>query len=343
MTIFPFMAPKRLWSILKRSVSDFIDDNVLKLSSSLAFSTIFSLPGLLIIIIWFATIFYGREIIEGTIYKQIEGFVGLGAAKSIQEAMQSTMHSDSSKLATIIGLSSLIIGATAVFGEIQDSINLIWKLKSKPKKGRGWLRLIINRLLSFSIIVSLGFILLVSLVINGAMDLLLNELLRKFPDLTVVAIYIANLVLTFFITAFIFGIIFKVLPDAKIEWRHVRVGAFTTAFFFMGGKFLISYYLGHSQMTTAYGTTGSIIIVLLWVYCSAMILYFGAAFTRQYAIEMGSNIYPNRYAVWVEKVEIASKQPLPKTTDGQKVEEEKKEEKIQEQKTAEEKIQSQNS
>ena len=137
MTIFPFMAPKRLWSILKRSVSDFIDDNVLKLSSSLAFSTIFSLPGLLIIIIWFATIFYGREIIEGTIYKQIEGFVGLGAAKSIQDAMQATMHSDSSKLATIIGLSSLIIGATAVFGEIQDSINLIWKLKSKPKKGRG--------------------------------------------------------------------------------------------------------------------------------------------------------------------------------------------------------------
>src|SRR6186997_3400062 len=309
MTIFPFMAPKRLWSIFKRSVCDFIDDNVLKLSSSLAFSTIFSLPGLLIIIIWFATIFYGREIIEGTIYKQIEGFVGSAAAKSIQEAMQSTMHSDSSKLATIIGLSSLIIGATAVFGEIQDSINLIWKLKSKPKKGRGWLRLIINRLLS--------------LVINGAMDLLLNELLRKFPDLTVVAIYIANLVLTFFITAFIFGIIFKVLPDAKIEWRHVRVGAFTTAFFFMGGKFLISYYLGHSQMTTAYGTTGSIIVVLLWVYCSAMILYFGAAFTRQYAIEMGSNIYPNKYAVWVEMIEVDSKQPLPKTTDGQKVEEEK--------------------
>ena len=339
MTIFPFMAPKRLWNILKRSIADFIDDNVLKLSSSLAFSTIFSLPGLLIIIIWLATIFYGREIIEGQIYKQIEGFVGSSAANSIQETMRSPMFSNSSKLATIIGFGSLIIGATAVFGEIQDSINLIWKLKSKPKKGRGWLRLIINRLLSFSIIVSLGFILLVSLVINGAMDLLLSELLQRFPDVTVVVVYIVNLVLTFFITSFIFGIIFKVLPDAKIEWRHVRVGAFTTAFFFMGGKFLISYYLGHSQMTTAYGTTGSIIVVLLWVYCSAMILYFGAAFTRQYAIEMGSNIYPNRYAVWVETIEVASKQPLPKTTDGQKVEEEK----IQEEKAAEEKAQSQNS
>jgi membrane protein len=317
MTIFPFMAPKRLWRIFRRSVVDFIDDNVLKLSSSLAFSTIFSLPGLLIIIIWFATMFYGREIIEGTIYKQIAGFVGTAAATSIQQTMQSSMFAGSSRLATIIGFGSLIIGATAVFGEIQDSINLIWKLKSKPKKGRGWLRLIINRLLSFSIIVSLGFILLVSLVINGAMDLLLNQLLQKFPDITVVAVYIVNLLLTFFITAFIFGIIFKVLPDAKIEWKHVRVGAFTTAFFFMGGKFLISYYLAHSQMTTAYGTTGSIIIVLLWVYFSSMILYFGAAFTRQYAIEMGSNIYPNKYAVWVDWVEVDSKQPLPQTTDGQ--------------------------
>ena len=192
------MSPRRLWNILKRSVFDFIDDNVLKLSSSLAFSTIFSLPGLLIIIVWFATMFYGREIIEGTIYKQIQGFVGTSAANSIQETMQQSMFSGTSKIATIIGFASLIIGATAVFGEIQDSINLIWKLKSKPKKGRGWLRMIINRLLSFSIIVSLGFILLVSLVINGAMDLLLHQLLQKFPDATVVVLYIVNLVLTFF-------------------------------------------------------------------------------------------------------------------------------------------------
>lgn len=322
MTIFPFMSPKKLWRIIRRSFSDFVDDNVLKLSSSLAFSTIFSLPGLLIIIIWLATIFYGREVIEGTIYKQIEGFVGSAAAHNIQETMQANMFAGSSKLATIIGFASLIIGATAVFGEIQDSINLIWKLKSKPRKGRGWLRLIINRLLSFSIIVSLGFILLVSLVVNGAMDLLLNELLQRFPDLTVIAVYIVNLFLSYLITAFIFGIIFKVLPDAKIEWRHVRVGAFTTAFLFMVGKFLISYYLGHNTMTTAYGTAGSIIVVLLWVYYSAMILYFGAAFTRQYAIEMGSNIYPNKYAVWVETVEVESKKPLQQTNDAKKAEEE---------------------
>lgn len=318
MTIFPFMAPKKLWRIIKRSFSDFIDNDVLKLSASLAFSTIFSLPGLLIITIWFTNVFYGREIVEGTIYKQVQGFIGTNAAVSIQNAMRASVLNGTSRLATIIGFASLILGATAVFGEIQSSINLIWKVKAKPKKGWGWLRLIINRLLSFSIIVSFGFILLVSLVINGVMDLLVNQLMQRFPDLTVIVVYIVNLLLSFFIISFIFGIIFKVLPDAKIEWKHVRVGAFTTAFFFMGGKFLISYYLGHSTMATTYGTAGSIIIVLLWVYYSAMILYFGASFTKEYAIELGSRIYPNKYAVWVEQVEVPSNKPLSLTPDGKK-------------------------
>ena len=317
MTIFPFMAPKRLWRIIRRSFADFFANNVLKLSSSLAFSTIFSLPGLLIIIMWFSNVFYRRAIVEGTLYKQMAGFIGVEAAQEIQKTMQTSLFTGASHFATIVGFASLIIGATSVFGEIQDSINLIWKLKAKPKKGRGWLRLIINRLLSFSMIVSLGFILLVSLVINGAMDILINELLQKFPNITVIVVYVANLIITFLITAFIFGLIFKVLPDAKIEWRHVRVGAFTTAVFFMAGKFLISYYLGHSTMSSTYGTAGSVIVILLWVYYSSMILYFGASFTREYAIEMGSHIYPNKYAVWIEQVEVASKQPLSNSTDAQ--------------------------
>jgi len=323
MTIFPFMSPKKLWRIISRSFSDFFSANVLKLSSSLAFSTIFSLPGLLIIIIWFTNVFYGREVVEGTIYKQVTELVGADAAASIQSAMHASLFNGTGKLATIIGFGSLIIGATAVFGEIQDSINLIWKLKAKPRKGKGWLHLIITRLLSFSIIVSFGFILLVSLIINGVMDLLINRLMQQFPDLTVIVVYVVDLLLSFFITSFVFGIIFKVLPDAKVEWKHVRVGAFTTAFFFMAGKFLISYYLGHSTMTTAYGAAGSIIVVLLWVYYSSMILYFGAAFTREYAIEMGSRIYPNKYAVWVEQVEVPVNKPLSLTDEAKKVAKEK--------------------
>lgn len=305
---------KRIWKSIKQSFSDFIDNNTLKLSAALAYYTIFSLPGLIIIVIWVTDIFYGEQAVEGSVYGQIAGLVGSDAALQIQQTIRNATLSSESSFATIVGLATLIIGATSVFGEIQDSINLIWRLKAKPKKGRGWLKLLINRLLSFSIIISLGFLLLVSLIINGVMEVLIDRLTKSFPETQVILAYIVNLVLTYFITSFLFGMIFKILPDARIRWRHVRAGAFTTAFLFMAGKFLIGYYLGHSRMTSAYGAAGSIIVILLWVYYSAIILYFGAAFTRAYAIQSGSHIYPNNYAVWIEQVEVQSQDDLQKHT-----------------------------
>jgi len=301
---------KSTWKILKQSFSDFIDDKALKLSAALAYYTIFSLPGLIIIIIWVSDIFYGKDAVEGSVYGQIAGLVGKDAAIQVQEIIRNAALSGDSSFATIIGLITLIIGATSVFGEIQDSINLIWHLKAKPKKGRGWLKMITNRLLSFSIVVSLGFLLLVSLIINGVMDALINRLTQSFPESQVILAYVVNLVITFFITSFLFGLIFKVLPDARIRWRHVRAGAFTTALLFMAGKFLIGYYLGHSKMSSAYGAAGSIIVILLWVYYSAIILYFGATFTRVFAIHKGSHIYPNNYAVWIEQVEVENKKSI---------------------------------
>ncbi|MES1215004.1 MAG: YihY/virulence factor BrkB family protein [Bacteroidota bacterium] len=301
---------KNAWKITVQTFADFFNHRILKLSAALAYYTIFSLPGLIIIIIWFSDIFYGHDAIEGTVYHQIEGFVGKDAAIQIQETIRNATMSGNSRFATIVGLTTLIIGATSVFGEIQDSINLIWRLKAKPKKGRGWLKLITNRLLSFSMIVTLGFLLLVSLLINGIMDAFITRLTHSFPETQFILAYAFNLVLTFIITSFLFAIIFKVLPDARIKWRHVRVGAFTTASLFMAGKFLIGYYLGHSKMSSAYGAAGSIIVILLWVYYSSIILYFGAAFTRVYAIHKGSHIYPNQYAVWIEQVEVESKQSL---------------------------------
>lgn len=304
------MSIKDAWCIVKRTFSAFVGSNVLKLSGALAYFTVFSLPGLLIIIIWFSDLFYGREVVEGTVYRQIEGFVGHTAAIDIQDTIRNASSSAGGQFATIVGLAALIIGATSVFGEIQDSINRIWKLKAKPSKGWGIWKFILNRLLSFSMIITLGFILLVSLVINGGMDLLLNRLMESHPKLTVIIVYILNIVLTFFITAFIFGAIFKVLPDARIKWRHVMVGAFVTAFLFMVGKFLISYYLGHNRLTSAYGTAGSVIVILLWVYYSSMILYFGACFTQAYVLHRGSRIYPNSYAVWIQQIEVESEQSI---------------------------------
>lgn len=300
------MSIKDSWKIAKHSVSDFFESNILQLSASLAFFTIFSLPGLLIIIIWISDLFYGRDVVEGSVYQQIENFVGHSAALEIQQTIRNATMSSESSFATIVGLVALIIGATSVFSEIQESINRIWRLKAKPRRGFGILKLVFNRLLSFSMIITLGFILLVSLVINGGMDMLLNSLMEKYPQLTVIVVYILNILITYLITVFIFAAIFKVLPDAKVKWKHVRVGAFVTAFLFMLGRFIISYYLGHNRMSSAYGAAGSIIVILLWVYYSSMILFFGAAFTHAYVVHSGSRIYPNSYAVWVQQVEVES-------------------------------------
>ena len=299
------MPLRRAWNIVKETFAEFIEHKVMKLSASLAFYTIFSIPALLIMIIWVSDIFYGRQAVEGGVYGQIAGFVGKDAALQIQETIRNARLSTGSRLAAIIGGATLVIGATGVFSEIQDSINLIWHLKAKPYKGKGWLRLILNRLLSFSMVITLGFLMLVSLVINGLMDVFFTRLALRFPDLQVFVVYTFNLVLTFFITAFLFGIIFKLLPDARIKWKDVRAGAITTALLFMGGRFLISYYLGqNNRITSAYGAAGSLLVILLWVYYSSIILYFGAVFTRVYAISRGCQIYPNRYAVWVEQKEV---------------------------------------
>ena len=310
---------KSIWSITKQSFSDFIDNKVLKLSAALAFYTIFSLPAMLIIVISVSDIFYGRAAIEGTLYHQIAGFVGNEAALQIQQAIRGAALSQSSYFATIVGIVTLLFGATSVFGEIQESINQIWKLKAKPRKGKGFLKLLINRLLSFSLVISLGFLLLVSLLINGLMDLLITRLTSMFPELTVIVVYAVNVIITFGITALLFAMIFKVLPDARIKWKHVKAGAITTALLFMVGKFLIGYYLGHSKLSSTYGTAGSVIVMLLWVYYSAMILYFGAVFTHVFAVHTGSRIYPSNYAVWVQEIEVESTASIQQQPEEKKV------------------------
>ena len=298
------------WQILKHTFTDFGELKITRMSAALAYYTIFSIAPMLIVIITIADIFYGREAIEGNIYEQIKGFVGNDAALEIQTLIKNASVSNDITWASVIGIVALIFAATSVFAEIQDSINHIWRLKAKPRKG--WLKLLLNRLLSFSMVVTLGFILLVSLVINALMDSLVGRLVEIFPQIAVYAAYGINLFLTFATTSFLFGIIFKILPDAKIQWKDVRVGAFTTAFLFMLGKFAIGFYLGKTQISSSYGAAGSLVIILLWVYYSAIILYFGAAFTRVYAQQTGTHIFPNDYAVWIQQVEVENKDSLQK-------------------------------
>ncbi|WP_343667057.1 YihY/virulence factor BrkB family protein [Chitinophaga sp.] len=292
----------KYWQILKQTASDFLDDKVLKLSAALSYYTIFSIAPMLIVIITLCEVFLGKEAIEGSIYGQINSFVGNDAARQIQQMIKNAALSGDSTWATVVGIVTLIFGATGVFGEIQDSINFIWQLKAKPKNGL--LKILINRLLSFSMVISLGFILMVSLALNGLIELFSAQLARLLPEVTVILVYVINLGLTFAIISLLFAIIFKVLPDAKVKWRHVIVGAMTTAVLFMIGKFAIGFYLGTSKVGTAYGAAGSIVIILLWVYYSAIILYFGAEFTQVYVRYNGEQIRPNEYAVYVKEVPV---------------------------------------
>src|ERR1700752_91870 len=188
------MSVRIIWNSIKHAFGALFEHKILKLSAALAYYTVFSLPGLIIIVIWISDIFYGHDAVEGSVYRQITNLVGSDAALQIQQTIRNATLSSEGNFATIVGLVTLIIGATSVFGEIQDSINLIWQLKAKPRKGMAWLKLIINRLLSFSMIISLGFLLLVSLVLNGLMDAVINRLTKTFPETQVVLAYGVNLV-----------------------------------------------------------------------------------------------------------------------------------------------------
>ncbi|CAN5414339.1 YihY/virulence factor BrkB family protein [soil metagenome] len=297
---------KGLIEVFKNAFSGFSDDKVMKLSGSLAYYTVFSMAPLLIVIISLCGMFLGREAVEGKIYGQLASFVGSDTAVQLQDMIKNASLAGKSKLAAIVGTITLVLGATSIFAEIQDSINTIWGLKPKPK--RGWLKMVQNRILSFSVIISLGFLLLVSLSISSVIDGFSDRLTNRFPDIAVVVFYIINIIITFSVTTLIFGVIFKVLPDGDIQWKDVLAGAMATAFLFMLGKFAISFYISKSNVGSTYGAAGSLVVLLLWIYYSSLILYFGAELTKAYAVKYGSPIHPNQYAVTTKMVEVETGQ-----------------------------------
>lgn len=293
---------KGVWGIIKNTFKGFIDHKITKLSGSLAYFTVFSMGPLLVMILSLCSVFFEREAIEGKVFAVLNSFVGEDTAIQLQEIIKNASFAGESTLAAIISGATLLIGATTVFAEIQDSINMIWGLKAKPKKG--WLKMLQNRFLSFSVVVSLGFLLLVSLAVSGVIEGFSSGLQARYPDVTVVLFYIFNLVLTLCISGIIFAVIFKVLPDAVIRWRDVFAGALVTAVLFMLGKFGISLYISQTKVGSTYGAAGSLVILIVWIYYSSIILYLGAEFTKAYAVAYGADIHPNDYAVTTKEVEI---------------------------------------
>jgi len=301
--VFSTMSVKLgFWKILKASGASFRNHNGLKLSASLAFYSIFSLGPMMLIIIFVSNLFWSRQAIDGTIYNQISELVGDDSALEIQEIIKESSITGHNFIA-LISFLTLLIAATGIFTEMQGSINMIWNLKVRP--GRGWIQELKDRLVSFLLITGLGLLLLVVLIVNGLLEGFMSKLQDMFPA-TVMTFYFLNLLLTMLVVALLFGIFYKVLPDAAIPWKDAAVGAIFAAVLFMIGKFGITLYIHGIDLGSAYGAAGSMVVLLFWIFYSAIVLYLGAAFTKSYALAHGAAIKPKEYAMTVKVVEAES-------------------------------------
>lgn len=300
---------KKILQITIKAVKSYGDDRCMKFSASLAYYTIFSIGPLLLIVIWCIGFFYGQQL-EGTtaqveVFEELTRIFGENVASFMQSTMEKMMVQTDSNVGIIIGIATLVFTSTTIFVDIQDSINAIWGIKPKPKKG--WLKLIIDRLLSFSMVLGLGFLLIASLLVNSFIMLFTNYLNQIIPGISINMLNWINTGITFLVITILFGFIFKVLPDAKVRNKDIIGGAVFTSLLFMLGRFGISLYLQYNATASAFGAAGSVIILLLWIYYSAAILYFGAEFTKEHSKVFGDGIQPSPYAVLIAHTEIAVK------------------------------------
>jgi membrane protein len=293
------MNPKELFAILKEASSDWMEDQAPTLGAALAYYTVFSLAPLLIIAIAIAGLVFGQEAARGQIFDQLRGLLGDASGKAMQDMVQNANQKPATGIiAALIGVVTLLFGASGVFGQLQTSLNAIWGVK--PKLRRGILGIIQDRILSFAFILVVGFLLLVSLLLTAAIALVGEWSGGMMPGMEAL-VQILNSVLSLVVITLLFAMIFKFLPDVKIAWHDVWIGAFITATLFTVGKFALGLYLGKSGVASSYGVAGSLIVLLLWVYYSSQILFFGAEFTQVYANRLGSHVAPADNAVAVPK------------------------------------------
>lgn len=293
--------PDRLtWSSLRYLVTETFkewrEDSASRLAAALSYYTVFSLPPLLVISLSIAGRFYDRQAAQDQLLAQASGLIGETGAEAIAQILDNASDPTLGSLAAIISVVVLLSGASGVFGELQASLNQIWEIEPKPS--RGILGTIKDRLFSFGLVVGIGFLLLVSLVLSTVLAGVSEYVFNAVPAI-VSAARVFNFIISFAVTTVLFALIFKIIPDVEIRWRDVWLGAAVTALLFNVGKWGISVYLGQSAPASAYGAAGSLIIVLLWVYYSAQILFFGAEFTQVFANRFGGRILADEDAVLV--------------------------------------------
>ena len=285
---------KNIFSMLKATYFEWNEDEPFRQSAVIAYYSIFSLPALLIIIINAVGLIYGEEAVRGEISAQIGSLVGEEAAQQVEDIIASTSQQSNNFFAIVIGIGTLLFGATGVFYQLQQSLNKVWEVELKPKTG--YTKLAIDRATSLGVILAIGFLLLVSLILTTMLSALGDWIERQLPDFMLYVFQAVNFLVPFGVITLLFALIYKVLPDVKISWRAVWVGAAVTALLFSIGKSAIGFYFGQSNPASAFGAAGSIILILLWVNYSALIVLFGAEFTQVYARRYGERIEPNSYA-----------------------------------------------
>ncbi len=288
--------PKAIFNLLKASVSAWSDDKSPRLGAALSFYTIFAMPPLFMIAIFIASLVFDPTAVQTQMFSEVGGLIGKRSAEAIQTAMAAQYQTNKGFVASAIAMVTLIVTATGLFIELQDALNTIWRVEAKP--GHGIMGFVRNRLMSFAMVVGIGFLLMVSLIVSAALAAATKYISGLLPGVGIVS-EIGSAIVSFAVITVLFAMIFKVLPDVKIGWRDVWIGGAVTSLLFTGGKFLLGWYLGRSTTITAYGAAGSVVLVLLWVYYSAQILFFGAEITKVYASRFGVRPQPASYARWV--------------------------------------------
>lgn len=305
MTIITNMDAKEIWQIIRETFQDWNEDKAPRLAAALSYYTVFSLAPLLVLVVAIAGFIIGSNAaIRLQLIQQVQSIIGPLGAQAVETLISNTGQPQNGIVATIIGIATLLLGATGVFGQLQDALNTIWEVE--PKKGRGIMDVIKGRFLSFTMVLGMSFLLLVSLVISAVLSIVNSY----FTDLLGGRGYIAeaiDFVVSIGVITLIFALIFKVLPDAKVEWQDVWVGALVTALLFTIGKTLLGIYLGREAATSAYGAAASLVVLLLWVYYSAQILFLGAEFTQVYARHTRTNIEPAENARPITETERAQR------------------------------------
>lgn len=287
---------KFFWETLKETAKEWAGSSSMQYSASLAYSAIFAIPGLLIIIIWVSGYFFGEKAIQGEISAQIAGFMGTDVAQSIEQMITDSLIDRDSILMKTIGIISLVFGATALFFQLQKSLNELWEVKPAPKKAL--LKFLLDRANSFGMILVLGFLLMVTMVLTSVLSYFSVLLARTFGMDMLFFSEIANFILGFLVVMTLFALMFKVLPDAEIPWKSVWTGAFLTTILFTIGKYLLSLYFREVKPSSVYGTSGTIILIMLWVNYSCTLIFFGAIFTKVFTRKKGLKIIPSPHAKW---------------------------------------------